>query len=99
MTQTRDQPVSIDDTAFYHRYVRCVRRAFLCGEDYSTGDNFDHRKSQALLDETALLSCMAYVDLYPIRAGIENDVVNSDFTFIQQRLFDYVKRKANKKWR
>ena len=53
-------------------------------------------KSQALLDETALLSCMAYVDLNPIRAAKEKDLIESDFTSIQQRLFDYVKRKSNK---
>jgi len=32
---------------------------------------------------------MTYVDLNPIRAGIENDTYDSDFTSIQQRLFDY----------
>ncbi|NRP26541.1 Toxin YhaV [Marinobacterium sp. xm-d-420] len=48
-----------------------------------------HFKSQALLDEAALLSCMVYVDLNPVRAAIESDVVSSDFTSIQQRIYDY----------
>jgi hypothetical protein len=50
-------------------------------------------KSQALLDEAALLTCMAYVDLNPIRANMTDDLIKSDFTSIQQRLFDYAKRK------
>ncbi|MES1192161.1 MAG: alpha-amylase family glycosyl hydrolase [Steroidobacter sp.] len=49
-------------------------------------------KSQALLDEAALLTCMAYVDLNPVRANITDDLVTSDFTSIQQRLFDHAKR-------
>lgn len=44
MTQSRDTQISLDDTSFYHCYVRCVRRAFLCGDDHKTGENFDHRK-------------------------------------------------------
>jgi len=213
MTKARSEQVSLDDTSFYHCYVRCVRRAYLCGEDHSTGKNYDHRKqwlvsrlrflsyiyaidicayavlsnhyhvvlhvdqaranswsdlevverwmqlykgnvlvdrwladphaidkasllkvqecieiwrerlcsiswfmrginetiarmankeegcsgrfwegrfkSQALLDEAAVLSCMAYVDLNPVRAGMEKDLYDSDFTSIQQRLYDY----------
>ena len=213
MTVARASQVSLEDTSYYHCYVRCVRRAYLCGSDYVTGENYDHRKqwivsrlrflsyvyaidvcayaimdnhyhtvlhvdaeraegwshsevverwmqlynghtlvdqwlascnetyvepegrvlelietwrerlydiswfmrgvnetiarmaneeegvkgrfwegrfkSQALLDEAAVLSCMVYVDLNPVRAAIESDVVTSDFTSIQQRIYDY----------
>ncbi len=213
MTQSRSTQISLDATSFYHCYVRCVRRAYLCGDDRATGANYDHRKqwlvsrlrflsyiyaidicayavmsnhyhvvlhvdqarannwsqdkvverwlqlykgnflidrwlknreafsaaelqvvsdiietwrsrlcciswfmrgvnetiarmaneeentkgrfwegrfkSQALLDDAALLTCMAYVDLNPVRAGITDDLISSDFTSIQQRLFDY----------
>ncbi|MEX2367315.1 MAG: transposase [Pseudohongiellaceae bacterium] len=209
MTRPRSQLVSLEATPYYHCISRCVRRAFLCGQDRLTGKSFDHRKpwlvkrlklladvfaidiaayavmsnhfhlvlhvnkiraqswsddevlerwtrihrgppliqrymsdqylteaeiatipalvksfrqklfsiskfmaclneymarkanledgctgrfwegrfkSQALLDETALLSCMVYVDLNPIRAGVANDLDESDFTSIQERI-------------
>lgn len=209
MTRARKEQVFLDETPYYHCICRCVRRAFLCGEDNSTGQNFDHRKqwlvgriirlasvfaidicayaimsnhyhlvlrvnqrqaqqwssrevatrwmllfkghslvdrylsdiettqaetdkalelieewrnrlfelgwfmrclnehiavqankednckgrfwegrfkSQALLDDTALLACMAYVDLNPIRAAIAQTPEASDFTSIQQRI-------------
>ncbi len=44
MTSPRHQIVSTDSPAFYHCVSRCVRRAFLCGEDAYSGRNFDHRK-------------------------------------------------------
>jgi len=215
MSRARKELIAVEDTPFYHCISRCVRRAYLCGEDYHSGQNFDHRKvwlverikflssvfaidvcayavmsnhyhlvlfinqdaanswdrkevlerwgqlfptsahklqtllasagsevvrktyeekieewrgqladiswfmrclnetvarmankedrctgrfwegrfkSQALLDEKALLSCMAYVDLNPIRAEMAPTPEESNFTSIQERLFDHAKR-------
>lgn len=218
MTRARNQQVSLDDTPYYHCISRCVRRAYLCGDDPISGENFDHRKiwlvervkqlasifaidvcayavmsnhyhlvlhvdkqradawtqdetiqrwtrlfsrnaaametatrnrssksardyrrklieqwrerltdiswfmrcvnenvarranreddctgrfwegrfkSQALLDEKALVTCMAYVDLNPIRAGMSELPEESDFTSIQERLVHYARRVKN----
>lgn len=201
MPQPRYTQIDVDATPYYHLISRCVRRAFLCGQDRTTGRSFEHRKawvgeklaalgeifavricayailsnhfhvvlridaerarawsdaevverygrlfprtaerwhllppsqaadrvarwrarladpswfmrslnesiarranredgctgrfwegrfrSQALLDEAGLLTCMSYVDLNPIRAGMATTLEESEFTSIQQRL-------------
>lgn len=218
MTQARSELISLDETPYYHCISRCVRRAYLCGDDAHSGNNYDHRKawlvsrfkelaevfsidicayavmsnhyhlvlhvdrkratgwpddvvcdqwlklfpghsdllttlkensnnraarnklaqtvalwrerlqdiswfmrclnepiarranredkctgrfwegrfkSQALLDERALICCMAYVDLNPIRAGLSPSLEASDFTSIQERLVTHVRRVKN----
>ena len=65
MTRPRSTLVSVADTPYYHVIARCVRRAFLCGDDRVTGQSFDHRRAWLLgrlklLTETFAIDLCAY---------------------------------------
>ena len=65
-------------------------------EDDCTGHFWESRyKSQALLDEQAVLSAMAYVDLNPVRADMAPTPEQSDHTSIQLRI-EHWKSKSQK---
>tara|TARA_B100001059_G_scaffold235105_1_gene279711 strand:+ start:21161 stop:22135 length:975 start_codon:yes stop_codon:yes gene_type:complete len=44
MAVARKRQISLVDTKYYHCISRCVRRAFLCGEDRFRGKSYAHRR-------------------------------------------------------
>jgi len=62
VTRSRRQQISLDATPFYHVVSRCVRRAFLCGQDNLTGRSYEHRRQQ-IQDDLLRLSSIFFIDV------------------------------------
>ena len=71
-------------------FMRALNHPIACRanrEDEVTGHFWESRfKSSVLLDERAVLSCMVYVDLNPVRARIAAKLEECFYTSIRRRL-------------
>jgi len=62
MTQPRKTLIDLNQTSYYHCIARCVRRAFLCGEDAFSGKNYEHRKDW-VIERLSLLADTFAIDV------------------------------------
>lgn len=90
MTKARSEQISLDDTPFYHCYSRCVRRAFLCGVDKETGENFEHRKGWIVdrMKQLAAVFCMDVWDFEVRSPAAQYDFKNKRM-FVKKLLLGF----------
>lgn len=62
MTKARQEQINLAATPFYHVISRCVRRAYLCGQDEQTGKDYSHRK-QWITNRLKYLASVFAIDI------------------------------------
>jgi len=91
MTQPRASLVCVSDTPYYHCISRCVRRAFLCGEDGYTGHSFEHRRDW-FIERLARLTEVFTIEVcaYAVMSNHCHLVVNIDVDKAKELTVDEV---------
>jgi putative transposase len=62
MPSPRKSLICLQNTPYYHCVSRCVRRAFLCGDDHYTGKSYEHRR-QWVEDRLIALASVFSIDV------------------------------------
>ena len=95
MTVARRKLIHLESTPYYHCMARCVRRAFLCGEDHFSGQNYDHRK-QWIVDKLKELSGVFAIDIcaYAVMSNHYHVVLRVD----KERAGDWSDRQVIRRW-
>lgn len=95
MPYPRSSLVSLDATPWYHVISRCVRRAFLCGEDLATGRNFEHRRGWIVARMEQLAGVFAVdVAAYAVMANHFHQIVRVDV----ERARDWSQDEVLRRW-
>jgi hypothetical protein len=96
MIKPRSQLIDINQTPYYHCICRCVRRAFLCGEDHVTGQSYEHRKAW-VVDRLACLSHVFAINIasYAVLSNHYHLVLRVD----KQQALNLDDRQVAKRWK
>ena len=83
MTISRSQQIDLSVTPYYHCVNRCVRRAYLCGEDKYSGQSYEHRRGW-IVDKMKTLSAVFAIAAYAIMSNHFHIVLRVDQEEVEQ---------------